>query len=130
MTTHHHHGGTTHSHLATTAEDHSDLGEHDCSQYARPTELHWYNDAGHGWLAVTVRDLLDSGVAPDISSYSYHDRVTAMVYLEEDCDAPRYLESLGFTWESAGEISKNNHVNGDSFIRKLRNFALGEVMGR
>ena len=93
----------------------------------RPKELHWYNDGGHGWLAVSVRDLLDSGVAPDISSYSYHDRQTAMVYLEEDCDAPRYLGALGFTPESAGDISKNNHVNGDSFIRKLRNFAPGEV---
>ena len=31
--THHHHGNTIHSHLATTTEGHSDLGEHDCSQY-------------------------------------------------------------------------------------------------
>ena len=31
--THHHHGNTTHSHFAVTETGHSDLGEHDCSQY-------------------------------------------------------------------------------------------------
>ena len=49
--THHHHGDITHSHLATIdpsiadamkatgfhTQDHSDLGEHDCSQYDKPT---------------------------------------------------------------------------------------------
>ena len=94
----------------------------DASRNKRPTELHWYNDAGHGWLAVSVRDLLDSGIAPDISRYSYHDRQTAMVYLEEDCDAARYLDSLGFSLAEAEAISTDEHVNGDSFIRRLDQF--------
>ena len=93
----------------------------------RPKELRWYNDGGHGWLAVTVRELLDSGVALDTSSCSYHDHQTAMVYLEEDCDAARYLDSLGFTPESATAISKNDFVNGDSFIRSLSQYTPGGV---
>ena len=85
----------------------------------KPTELRWYNDPGHGWLAVTVRDLLDSGVASDISRYSYHDRQTAMVYLEEDCDATKYLTALGITMEYASSIAIEKTTDADSFVRRL-----------
>lgn len=66
--THHHYGSYTHSHLARVlpsenakghVEDHSDLGEHDCSVYETQTDKYaghtpgpWnadYNAPGHGW---------------------------------------------------------------------------------
>lgn len=99
----------------------------DAHRNQRPTELRWYNDPGHGWLAVTVRELLDSGVASDVSRYSYHDAQTAMVYLEEDCDAARYLDAHGFSLEEAGVIAIENTTDEDSFIRSLEPYTPGAV---
>jgi hypothetical protein len=50
-----------------------------------------YNDPGHGWLAVKVIDLHDAGLIHLISRYSYIRGNT--VYLEEDCDAPKFIEN-------------------------------------
>jgi len=41
-------------------------------------------DPGHGWLAVTVEELVDLKIAHKISGYSYIKDTIA--YLEEDCD--------------------------------------------
>jgi hypothetical protein len=50
-----------------------------------------YTDPGHGWLAVKAKELVELGIANNISSYSYINGKT--VYLEEDSDAPRYLDA-------------------------------------
>jgi len=47
-------------------------------------------DPGHGWLAVPEADL--KGIGLKFSQYS--PRRGGMVYLEEDCDAPKYLDYL------------------------------------
>jgi len=44
----------------------------------------FYEDPGHGWLAVDVTELQRLGIADRISRYSYLKGETA--YLEEDCD--------------------------------------------
>lgn len=51
----------------------------------------WAVDAGHEWLAVKKQELVDLGIANDISSYSYQKGGTA--YLEGDCDAPRFFDA-------------------------------------
>lgn len=51
-------------------------------------------DPGHGWLEVPCADLVVLGVARDISRYSYLDHTTGMAYLEEDCDAPKFLQAF------------------------------------
>lgn len=48
-------------------------------------------DAGHGWLAVKVSELVALGIADKISTYSYIKGMTA--YLEEDCDLSRFFEA-------------------------------------
>jgi hypothetical protein len=59
----------------------------------------FYEDPGHGWLAVKVLDLYKLGLSPsDFSCYSYWKGQT--VYLEEDCDAPKFIEAF-----------KNAHLN-------------------
>ena len=50
-------------------------------------------DAGHGWLKVLRNEIDDLGIAKDISSFSYVNPHTGEVYLEEDCDMPRFLEA-------------------------------------
>jgi hypothetical protein len=52
----------------------------------------FHSDAGHGWLAVKRAELHELGIADAITSYSYQKGGT--VYLEEDCDAARYIVSM------------------------------------
>jgi len=51
----------------------------------------YYNDPGHGWIAVKRKELIALGILNDISGYSYQRGDT--VYLEEDCDASRFLKA-------------------------------------
>jgi hypothetical protein len=70
------------------------------------------SDSGHGWLRVPHAELKASGVKP--SPFSYFDAENA--YLEEDCDAPAYIQATGET--NFREIN----VNGESHIRDLERF--------
>jgi hypothetical protein len=56
------------------------------------------HDAGHAWLRVRAWHLARLGIAHQVSRYSYEDR-QGYAYLEEDCDAPRFLAAA----EAAGE---------------------------
>jgi hypothetical protein len=49
------------------------------------------NDPGHGWLRVPISDVTNSGFNP--SKYSYWNDED--FFLEEDCDAPDFLEAIG-----------------------------------
>lgn len=55
-------------------------------------------DASHAWLRVRAWHLARLGIAHQVSSYSYEDG-QGYAYLEEDCDAPRFLAAA----EAAGE---------------------------
>lgn len=52
----------------------------------------YYQDAGHGWLAVKRSELVELGIANKITSYSYQRGKT--VYLEEDCDMTTFVNAL------------------------------------
>lgn len=54
---------------------------------------HFYEDAGHGWLAVKRTELIALGILDQITGYSYQRGGT--VYLEEDCDAATYINAVG-----------------------------------
>jgi hypothetical protein len=56
------------------------------------THLTFVNDPGHGWLRVPLADIAALGIEAHITPYSYIEGNFA--YLEEDLDAPRYLEAL------------------------------------
>ena len=53
--------------------------------------LKFYHDAGHGWLEVPL-DLVNELKLP-ITSCSY--KRGKFAYLEEDCDAGKFLQCLG-----------------------------------
>ncbi len=80
--------------------------------------LTFYTDPGHGWLEVPVQLLKDLRVEYDISQYSY--RAGSLAYLEEDCDAGRFLEAA----KSAGMAFSivDNVSDSDSWIRRLPRF--------
>ncbi len=56
------------------------------------THLTFINDPGHGWLRVPLTDIAALGIEAHITPYSYIEGNFA--YLEEDLDAPRFLEAL------------------------------------
>ena len=92
--------------------------------------LFWEVDSGHAWLRVDMADLFRSGIYEDISSYSYVDAARGVAYLEEDCDAGTYLKAIG--WDEIPdyikadlEPTKENYVDGDSWVRNLPSFTTG-----
>lgn len=51
-----------------------------------------YSDAGHGWIAVKRKLLIELKIDKEITRFSYQKGGT--VYLEEDCDATTLIEKL------------------------------------
>lgn len=80
------------------------------------TTFTFHCDPGHGWLAVPVEFLKTLNLSTkDFSLYSY--RKGGMVYLEEDCDAPKVLKALKER-NVAFKINES-HTNNDSFVRNF-----------
>jgi hypothetical protein len=80
------------------------------------TEYTYHQDPGHGWIEVSLAEVVRLRLNP--SSYSY--RKAESVYLEEDVDASHWAKAK----RDAGEqfTLKDAHVNYDSFIRSLPRF--------
>lgn len=82
--------------------------------------FYFYDDPGHGWLAVPRKLLLELGIAAQITHYSYQRNET--VYLEEDCDYPVFLEAL----KDAGivPVIRERHADRRSKIRSYDSYRL------
>ena len=66
----------------------------------------FFSDAGHGWLSVKYKELVELGIENQITAYSYVNGQSA--YLEEGKDMETYLNAQ----KSAGvtvEIDKRDH---------------------
>ena len=55
------------------------------------TMYDFYSDPSHGWLKVSLKELVSLGIESDISRYSYIKGENA--YLEEDCDMPKFVKA-------------------------------------
>lgn len=74
----------------------------------------FFQDPGHGWLAVPLVDIKELGIEHIITGYSYQKGGTA--YLEEDCDASVFFKAYEDKFGKKPEyVSK--HTNGTSPIR-------------
>jgi len=90
---------------------------------ARSLTFVFYADPGHAWLGIKRQLLLQyPKVALAISNHSYQRGQT--VYLEEDCDAGLFLETLRVANERFTVVAK--HGNQRSPIRSYDVFALTE----
>ncbi len=80
----------------------------------------FYNDPGHGWLAVKISDLFEMGVQHSISRYSYIRGMTA--YLEEDCDAAKFIEK----WKTVNKSFhyEQKHTGRNSPIRSYEPYSV------
>jgi len=81
----------------------------------------FYSDPGHGWLAVLRRDLAAIGLsAVDFTRYSHASEDGERFYLEEDCDAPRFLDAYTARFGAPRIVEK--HISDGSernFIRRM-----------
>ena len=78
----------------------------------------FHSDPSHAWLGVDYKELVDLGIEDKISSYSY--QLGKNVYLEEDCDAPIYLNKC-----KANNIEVDIEylfTDDDSFVRGLPSY--------
>lgn len=91
------------------------------------------SDPSHGWLGVPLNELIELGIHNDISVYSYYDARRSLVWLEEDCDASRFIiakagttdrETIG-KWLGLNTIER--HTNNLSRIRNLPSFDISGV---
>lgn len=79
-------------------------------------KLRYYIDAGHGWVA--AKRSLVKRFNLDISHCSY--QRGDMVYLEEDCDAPKLMEALlksGIVPELKECYSNHSRIRSYEFYR-------------
>lgn len=86
-----------------------------------PTTFKKFNDPGHGWLQVTKAQLVEAHVTGLITAYSRVD--DTHVYLEEDCDAPLFLESIEYPY-----VIQEIHSNEVSPIRSKRSYRVEETL--
>ena len=79
------------------------------------TIIKYHADCGHAWIEVSLNQILSTGLMPkDFSIYSYRDG--SKFYLEEDCDAPKFLNY----YEINHEVEFNHiNYNSDCWIRYL-----------
>ena len=81
--------------------------------------LTFTSDPGHGWLSVSLKDVITLGIKDKISSCSYMTLTRA--YLEEDCDASVFINAAK---EQKWEINiKNTNVD----VTPIRNYASFDV---
>lgn len=80
-------------------------------------QYRFHDDPGHGWLEVPLADIRELGLESQISSCSYTDG--ANVYLEEDGDAPRFINAYKARFGEAPRETSVSH-NGDAPCRRLR----------
>jgi hypothetical protein len=80
--------------------------------------LNFYEDPGHGWLAVPLPLLDKLGIIDQISTYSYMRGMLA--HLEEDCDYGTFLRALN----DRGMLCtiKHHHTDHRSRIRGYDQF--------
>lgn len=76
----------------------------------------YHTDPGHGWLEVSAADLKAVGLtAKDFSAYSY--RGNGKLYLEEDCDASKFVAAYEAKHGRKAEYQERYAER--SFIRRL-----------
>ena len=82
--------------------------------------LRFISDSAHGWLEVPTVDVAAAGVTP--SRYSYIDGHSGLTYLEEDCDATHYLDTVHGGedfWDMVDTYTEDVNIDGLCWVRDL-----------
>ena len=92
--------------------------------------MRWISDPGHAWLEVSYAELANAGAAiDDFSNCSYLNQTRNLIYLEEDCDAPKFIARLPYAVRKAIKDLPDLHIKStqphSNFVRRCPR--LGEV---
>lgn len=91
--------------------------------------LTFYNDAAHGWLRVERTKLVELGIADKVSRCSY--MYGKWAYLEEDCDAPLFIEACeaaGITIKHTSKYSEYAAIRGYSSYQNTPVIEVGDTV--
>lgn len=69
----------------------------------------YYQDPGHGWLAVKTNLLIILGIADKITQFSYQKGSTT--YLEEDQDMSVFMDAYAAKYGAEPAIQETQHSN-------------------
>ena len=78
----------------------------------------FHEDGAHGWLEVSYKDVTDLNIQNEISEFSYINRTTEKIYLEEDCDYTLFINAFKHKY-GYKPIEVNGKWYEESPIRKL-----------
>ena len=78
----------------------------------------FHEDGSHGWLEVSYKDVTDLNIQNEISEWSYINKITEKIYLEEDCDATLFLNEFKKQYGYKPEFLEGKWYE-ESPIRKL-----------
>jgi hypothetical protein len=84
----------------------------------------FYNDPGHAWLRVKMAEIDALGIREKISTYSYVSEDGRFAYLEEDCDAGKFLDAFRAANPGQQFAIKESNTNSRSHIRDLRSYSV------
>ena len=90
----------------------------------------FFADREHAWLEVELQELQRLGIAGAVSEYSYLNKGGGIAYLEEDVDAPLFVEAYckmygvknSEFWARVGQVTEEV-----SFVRGLGRYNEGIV---
>jgi hypothetical protein len=83
------------------------------------TSFTFHQDPGHGWVAVDQRSLRELGMSfVDFSGYSYISKSGNTIYLEEDCDASKFVAAYNARFGNRPALLEK-HRNNRHWIRSL-----------
>lgn len=83
-----------------------------------PNAFKFYSDPSHGWLEVPRKLAAQVGVLDQITPYSH--QKGANLYLEEDCDANRFVQAYEAKFGPIKTVAINS--NTASIVRKYPSF--------
>ena len=81
-------------------------------------KYNFYQDPGHGWLKVQIKELEELGIQNKISGCSYMKNESA--YLEEDGDLSCFFAAKNFT--DFDSVCKTHTANNSSKIRSYQSY--------
>jgi hypothetical protein len=91
------------------------------------TKFYYYQDPGHGWVAVPVSLLEQLNIVGKISAFSYFRGRTA--YLEEDCDLALFFEAYRAEF-GVDPVLISKHTDKRSPIRSYARFTYSPAVRR
>ncbi len=88
----------------------------------------FHTDPGHGWLEVPFAMVYALGIGHEVSRYSYMTRDCQTFYLEEDCDAYRFIRAYEAKFGAKPEVVRGSYANGHSFVRNLSRYDWATIL--